>query len=60
MNLVSTLGIDLAKSTLSVHGVDLDDEVVLPRSLSRTKLGELVAQLPPCSVTCYSSSGLTA
>jgi len=28
MNLVSTLGIDLAKSTFSVHGVDLDGEVV--------------------------------
>jgi hypothetical protein len=27
MNLVSTLGIDLAKSTFSVDGVDLDGEV---------------------------------
>jgi hypothetical protein len=26
MNLVSTLGIDLAKSTFSVHGVDLNGE----------------------------------
>ena len=46
MNLVSTLGIDLAKSTFSVHGVNSNGEVVLRRSLSRAKLSELVAQGP--------------
>jgi hypothetical protein len=37
MNAVSTLGIDLAKNTFSVHG----------RTVSRGKLAELVARLPP-------------
>lgn len=43
MDLVSTLGSDLAKSTFSVHGVDLDGKVLLRRSLSPTKLSELAA-----------------
>ena len=46
MNLVSTLGIDLAKSIFSVHGVNSEGVVVLRRTLSRAKLSELVAQLP--------------
>jgi transposase len=44
MNPVSTLGIDLAKSTFSLHGVDANGAVVLRRGLSRAKLSELVAQ----------------
>jgi transposase len=50
MNPVSTLGIDLAKSTFSLHGVDAHGAVVLRRGLSRAKLSELVAQLPPCLI----------
>jgi transposase len=45
MNLVSTLGIDLAKNTFSVHGVNSKGQVVLRRTVSRGKLPELVAQL---------------
>ena len=57
MNLVSTLGIDLAKNTFSVHGVNLNGEVLLRRNLSRTKLSELVAQLPPCLIGMEACSG---
>jgi transposase len=57
MNLVSTLGIDLAKSTFSLHGVNSNGEVVLRRSLSRAKLAELVAQLPPCLIGMEACSG---
>jgi transposase len=57
MNLVSTLGIDLAKSTFSLHGVNLNGEVVLRRTLSRAKLTELVAQLPPCLIGMEACSG---
>ena len=32
MNLVSTVGIDLAKNMFSVHGVDAQGEVVLRRT----------------------------
>ena len=57
MNLVSTLGIDLAKSLFSVHGVNSNGEVVLRRSLSRAKLSELVAQLPACLIGMEACSG---
>ena len=57
MNLVSTLGIDLAKSTFSLHGVNSNGEVVLRRTLSRGKLSELVAQLPPCLIGMEACSG---
>ena len=57
MNLVSTLGIDLAKSTFSLHGVNSNGEVVLRRSLCRAKLVELVAQLPPCLIGMEACSG---
>ena len=57
MNLVSTLGIDLAKNTFSVHGVNSHGAVVLRRSLSRAKLSELVVQLPPCLIGMEACSG---
>ena len=57
MNLVSTLGIDLAKSTFSLHGVNANGEVVLRRTLSRAKLSELVAQLQPCLIGMEACSG---
>ena len=57
MKLVSTLGIDLANSTFSVHGVNSNGEVVLRRSLSRAKLSEPVAQLPPCLIGMEACSG---
>jgi transposase len=57
MNAVSTLGIDLAKNTFSVHGVDADGVVTLRRTLSRGKLAELVARLPPCLIGMEACSG---
>ena len=57
MNLVSTLGIDLAKNTFSVHGVSGTGEVVLRRTVTRAKLPELVAQLPPCLVGMEACTG---
>jgi transposase len=43
MNIVSTLGIDLAKNIFSVHGVDSSRVVVVRRSVARGKLAELIA-----------------
>jgi transposase len=57
MNLVSTLGIDLAKNTFSVHGVDAKGAVVMRRTVSRSQLPELVAQLPPCLIGMEACSG---
>ncbi|MGP0087786.1 MAG: IS110 family transposase, partial [Steroidobacteraceae bacterium] len=50
MSIVSTVGIDLAKNVFSVHGVDARGRVVVRRAVSRAKLAELVAQLPPCLI----------
>jgi transposase len=57
MKLVSTLGIDLAKNTFSVHGVSTKGEVVVRRTVSRNKLTELVAQLPACLIGLEACSG---
>ena len=57
MNVVSTLGIDLAKNTFSVHGVDGRGAVVGGRTVSRNKLAELVTQLPPCLIGMEACSG---
>ena len=57
MNLVSTLGIDLAKNTFSVHGVNSNGAVVLRRTVSRSRLTELVTQLPPCLIRMEACSG---
>lgn len=47
---VSTLGIDLAKNIFQLHGVDKRGKVVLSRRIRREKLGELIANLPPCLI----------
>jgi transposase len=57
MNLVSTLGIDLAKNSFSVHGVDSAGAVVMRRTVSRSQIAELVAQLPACLIGMEACSG---
>lgn len=57
MSAVSTVGIDLAKNVFSAHAVDLQGAVVARRTLSRSKLGELIAQLPPCLIGMEACSG---
>src|SRR5215469_5791827 len=57
MNAVSTLGIDLAQNTFSVHGVDATGIVTVRRTVSRAKLAELVARLPPCLIGMEACSG---
>lgn len=57
MNLVSTLGIDLAKNIFSVHGVDSNGIVVMRRTVARGKLVELIAQLPRCLIGMEACGG---
>jgi transposase len=57
MSIVSTVGIDLAKNVFSVHAVDSQGQVVVRRGLSRAKLCELIAQLPPCLIGMEACSG---
>jgi len=54
---VTTVGVDLAKSVFSIHGVDERGNAVLKKSVRRAKLLELFAQLPPCVVGMESCSG---
>ncbi|MEJ2646067.1 MAG: IS110 family transposase [Gammaproteobacteria bacterium] len=50
MKQIRRIGVDLAKNVFQVHGVDSHDRVVMRRALSRAKLRESFAQLPPCRV----------
>jgi transposase len=52
------VGIDLAKNVFAVHGVNEAGKPELVRpSVPRTKLHELVASLPPCTVAMEACSG---
>ena len=57
MNKVTTVGIDLAKNVFSLHGVDGNGRVVLQRTVTRGRLVELVASLPPCMIGMEASMG---
>jgi transposase len=55
---IVTVGIDLAKNVFAVHGVDASGKPALVRpSVSRGKLLELVASLPPCLIGMEACSG---
>jgi transposase len=47
---VSTIGLDIAKSVFQVHGVDVDGAVVVRKRVSRAKVIEFFAALPPCLI----------
>jgi transposase len=50
MGEVSTIGLDIAKSVFQIHGVDVDGAVVIRKRITRAKLLEFFAALPPCLV----------
>ena len=50
MGEVRTIGLDIAKSVFQVHGVDVDGAVVIRKRVSRAKVLEFFAALPPCLV----------
>jgi transposase len=54
---ITTVGIDLAKATFSLHGVDESGQVLLRRTIKRGQLQELVAKLPRCLIGMESGSG---
>jgi len=57
MEKVTTMGIDLAKSVFSLHGVDGAGRVVLRRTVRRDQLLGAVAALPPCLIGMEACSG---
>jgi len=50
MRKVSTIGIDVAKSVLQVHGVEASHRVVLKRQFKRKDVLAFLAKLPPCLI----------
>ena len=56
-SVLKVLGIDLAKQSFQLHGVDADGHVVLKMKLTRNKLVEYIAQLPPCLVGMEACGG---
>src|SRR5436190_21227364 len=50
MGEVITIGLDIAKSVFQVHGVDVDDVVLLRKRIGRAKVLEFFAALPSCLV----------
>jgi transposase len=54
---VTTVGVDLAKSVFSVHGVDEHGRPALRKTVRRGRLLELFAQLPACVVGMEACSG---
>jgi transposase len=57
MNVVATRGIDLAKQVLSLREVDLSGKSVLPRTIQREQLADLIAHLPACVIGMEACSG---
>src|SRR6266705_4816848 len=54
---VTTVGLDLAKSVFTLHGVDERGNMVLRKTVRRAKLLEGFAQLPACVVGMEACSG---
>lgn len=54
---ISVLGIDLAKHSFQLHGVDENEQTVLQKSLSRQKLIEFIANLSPCLIGLEACGG---
>src|SRR3984885_13801140 len=50
MGEVSTIGLDIAKAMFQVHGIDGVGAVVIRKRVSRAKILEFFAGLPPCLV----------
>src|SRR5476649_1643693 len=58
MQVITTIGLDIAKSVFQVHGVDAEGQVVIRRQLKRRYLLTFFQKLPPCLVgieACASS-----
>jgi len=54
---VKVVGIDLAKNTFHLHGVDGHSNSMMRKRLSRSKLIALMANLPPCLVGMEACGG---
>ena len=54
---VECIGLDIAKSSFQVHGVDARGKVSIRKQLSRSKVLPYFAQLPPCLIGLEACGG---
>ncbi len=54
---MTVLGIDLAKQSFQLHGVDEEGQVVLKKKLNRKQLNAFVANLPVCLIGLEACGG---
>jgi len=54
---VSIIGLDIAKSVFQAHGADASGGVVFRKKISRARLLEFFASLPPCTVAMEACGG---
>jgi transposase len=57
MKEITTVGVDLAKSMFTLHGVDAAGRTVLRKTVRREQLMALVAGLPPCLIGLEACGG---
>nr|VFK53587.1 MAG: Transposase [Candidatus Kentron sp. TUN]VFK54259.1 MAG: Transposase [Candidatus Kentron sp. TUN]VFK55126.1 MAG: Transposase [Candidatus Kentron sp. TUN] len=61
--LIKVLGIDIAKHSFQLHGVDEGGHIVFKKKLTRRKLAAFVTNLPPCVIgmeACMRKTNFTA
>lgn len=54
---ITTIGIDLAKNSFSIAGMNTHGKIVLRKTLTRAKLLPFIAQCPPCFIGMEACSG---
>ncbi len=54
---ITVLGIDLAKQSFQLHGVNAGGEVVLKKKLNRKQLSAFMANLPVCLIGLEACGG---
>lgn len=57
MKRINILGIDLAKKNYQIHGINKDQDEVINKKLSRTRLIDFVTNLDPCVVAMEACAG---
>ena len=57
MKKITVLGIDLAKSSFQLHGINEKGEIVLRKKVSRTQLSLRIANLPACLIGMEACGG---
>ena len=55
--IITVLGIDLAKQSFQLHGINGVGKTIVKKKLARNKMAEFIAQLPPCLIGLEACGG---